>query len=180
MKYLLRSICVKCVPSLHQVLCTIAIRKERDLAFLLERRPIATDGTIKSDNRLEDAAVVMCMMPVFRWKHDVARLIADEVLVIRGNQQKLSLPASSCAALVRHVEDSSLPFLRMNAVSQQFNSSAAIADIQSRPPHKILQRGRLAALEVLVGEAHKGLVSVHRRSRLHLIDCERIGRLHGQ
>ena len=59
--------------------------KERRLAAVLEGRPIAADGSIVSDDGLEDTAVVVGMMPVLRREYDVAGLVADKVFVVWRN-----------------------------------------------------------------------------------------------
>ena len=56
--------------------------KERRLTVFLERRPVAAYCSVVGDDGLEDAAVVVGMMPVLGREHDVTGLITDEVFVV--------------------------------------------------------------------------------------------------
>ena len=56
------------------------------------------------DDRLEDAAVVVGMVTVFGWQYDVATLVADEVLVVWGNQQELAFAEAACATIIGQVK----------------------------------------------------------------------------
>ena len=60
----------------------------------------------------------MGAVAVFGWQYDIATLVADEVLVVRGNQQELSLAEAACAAIVGEVEITTFPTFQMNGVAQ--------------------------------------------------------------
>lgn len=92
--------------------------KENGLAVGLERCPVAADDAVVGDNGLEDAAVVVGAVPVLLWEHDVAALVTDQVFIVGRNQQKLTFPETSCAAIICQVEFTAFPFLHMDAVTQ--------------------------------------------------------------
>ena len=77
--------------------------EERCLLILPERRPIPANDAVMSNDRLEDAAVVVGFVFIVWRKDDVAALIADEVFVVRRNQKKPALSETSCAAIFRQV-----------------------------------------------------------------------------
>ena len=74
------------------------------LEILLEGGPVAADETVVGDDGLEDAPVVVRAVLVLRRQHDVATLVADQVLVVRRDQQVLSFAESSRAAVVGQIE----------------------------------------------------------------------------
>ena len=108
-------------------------------------------------------------MSVFGWQHNLAALVADKIFIVRWNHKVFSLSESASAAVIGQIELPALPFLQMDSVAQERYAPAAVADIQPRPPHKILYRGRLAALKVLASEYYQCLVSVHLCRRFHFI-----------
>ena len=131
------------------------------LKFLFERFPIATNHPVEGDNRLEYPAVIVGFMPMFLWQNDVATLVANQILIVRRNQQEFAFAEASRAAIVGEVKVPAFPCFLVNRVAQQFHSLAAIVDVQTRPPNEILQRGRLPTLEVFAGQKHQGLISIH-------------------
>ena len=112
--------------------------KERRLAVVLEGRPIAADSAVVGDNGLENTAVVVGMMPVFGREHDVAGLVADEVFVVGRNQQGLAFSEASRAAVISKIILPTLPLFNVDGVAQEQNPLTTVADVQARPPDKIL------------------------------------------
>ena len=108
--------------------------KERRLTVILERRPIAADGSIIGDDRLEDAAVVVGMMPVLGREHNVTGLIADEVFVVGRNQEKLAFTQASRSAIVGQIEFSTLPLFNVDGIAQERNPLATGLTTRQNPP----------------------------------------------
>ena len=119
---------------LVEVLCGEAGIEECGFAGILERRPIAANRAIVGHDGLENATVVVGTVPVLFREHDVAALVADEELIVGRDQQEATTPETARAASAGQVE---LPFC-VQPISQQGNTFSAVADVQSRPPHKIL------------------------------------------
>ena len=65
---------------------------------------LAADGAVVGYDGLENAAVVVGAMLVLGREYDVARLIADEVFVVRRNQEIFSFAETSGAAIVRQIK----------------------------------------------------------------------------
>ena len=78
--------------------------EEFRLKFWFEWRPVAADDAVVGDDGLEDAAVVVGLVAVIGRKDDVAALIADEVFVVRRNQEIFSFAETSGAAIVRQIK----------------------------------------------------------------------------
>ena len=76
---------------------------------------------------------------------------------------------SSRAAIVSEVKFPAFVLFQMNGVAQQLNPPAAVANVKSRPPDEILQRSRLAALEIFARQMHQGLVPVGLTMSRHLV-----------
>ena len=112
--------------------------KERRLAVVLEGRPVAADSAVVGDNGLENTAIVVGMMPVFGREHDVAGLVADEVFVVWRNQQGLAFSEASRAAVISKIILPTLPLFNVDGVAQEQNPLTTVADVQARPPDKIL------------------------------------------
>ena len=129
---------------------------------------------------LEDATVVVRAMPMFLRQHNVAGFIADEVFIVGRDEEIAAFPEASRAALVSQIEVTALESLHMDTIAHQRDTFAAVTDIQSRPPYKILQCRWLTALEVFAGKVHQGFVSVHTSPTFYLIGSERVSGLHGQ
>jgi hypothetical protein len=131
------------------------------LKVLLERCPIATYLSVVSNYRLKNTAVVMGTMSMLLLKNYVSGLIANKVFVVRRYQQKFSFSEASFAAIICQVELPASISLHMNVITQESDSFATIADVQSRPPHEILQSGWLATLEILSCKVCQCFVSFH-------------------
>ena len=132
------------------------------------------------DDGLENAAVVVGAVAVFGRKGDVTTLVADEVFVIRWNQQIMATPETTRAAIVGEVEFTAMPFHHVNRVTQHPDTIATDVDAQTRPPCEVLNCGGLMTLEILAGEIHQGLIGVDTAHRFHFIGREGIGGFHGQ
>ena len=65
------------------------------------------------DDRLEDAAVVVRLMAIVRREDDVTALVADEVFIVRRNQEIFAFAETSRAAIAGEIE---FPALRRTAV----------------------------------------------------------------
>jgi hypothetical protein len=78
--------------------------EERCLLILPERRPIPANDAVMSNDRLEDAAVVMGFVFIVWQKDDVAALVTDEVFVIRRNQKVFAFTETSGAAIGGQIE----------------------------------------------------------------------------
>ena len=61
--------------------------EEIHLTFIFEGRPIAADDSVAGDDRLEDTAIVVGTVSMFWREHNVTRLIANEIFIIRWNQE---------------------------------------------------------------------------------------------
>ena len=112
--------------------------KECRLTVILEGRPVAADGSVVGDDGLEDAAVVMGVMPVLGREYNVTGLIADEVFVVGRNQEELAFSEASRSAIVGQIELPTLPLFNVDGIAQERNPLATVADVQARPPDKIL------------------------------------------
>ena len=86
------------------------------LAIFPERRPITADDTIMSNDRLEDAAVIMRLVFVVRRKNDVAALVTDEVFVVGRNQEVFAFAETSGAAIAGQIEFFAFPFFQMEII----------------------------------------------------------------
>jgi hypothetical protein len=87
------------LPRLSDVLRT-GLREKSCLAVILEGRPVTADSSFIGYDGLEDAAVVVGVMPVLRREYNVSGLIANEVFVVGRNQQKLTFAEAACAIAV--------------------------------------------------------------------------------
>ena len=70
-------------------------------------------------------------MPVLGRKYDVARLITDEVFVVRRNQEELALSEAACTAIVVQIELSTLPLFNVDGITQERNPLTTVADVQA-------------------------------------------------
>ena len=61
-------------------------QKELGLVVFTKWGPVAANDTVVGDDRLEDAAVVVCLVAMVGGKDDVAALVTDEVFVVGRNQ----------------------------------------------------------------------------------------------
>ena len=95
-----------------------SVIEERRLKSILEGCPVAADDAVVCDDGLEDATVVVGTMTMLGRKHDFATLVADEVFVVRWNQEEPAPSESACSAIIGHVEFVSLMFFQMNRVAQ--------------------------------------------------------------
>ena len=105
--------------------------KECRLTVILEGRPVAEDGSVVGDDGLEDAAVVMGVMPVLGREYNVTGLIADEVFVVGRNQEELAFSEASRSAIVGQIELPAFPLLHVNAVAKECNAFSTVADVES-------------------------------------------------
>ena len=119
------------LPCHLHVFSMITIVEERCLEVLFERRPITADDSIVCYNWLENATIVMGMMPVLGRKNYITALIADEIFVVWGNQEELATTESPCATIFCQIELPAFPPLHTYAVAQECDASSAVADIQS-------------------------------------------------
>ena len=78
--------------------------KELCLKVILKRCPIATDDAVMGNNGLEDATIVVRFVFVVGRKDDVAAFVADEVFVVRRNQEVFPFAETFCAAIVGQIE----------------------------------------------------------------------------
>ena len=134
--------------------------EEFRLKLRFERCPVAADYAVAGYDRLEDAAVVVGLVAVFRGKDNITALVADQIFVVWRNQKKLAAAEASGAAVIGEEKVTAIPSLFADIVFLEFYSPSAVADVQAGPPHKILQGGRLSATEVFAGEHHKCLIPV--------------------
>ena len=111
--------------------CVVVVVEEGGLAGGFEGCPVAANDAVVGNDGLENAAVVVGAMGVLPREDNVAALVADEVFIVGGNEQKPALPEPPCAAMVSEVEVPALIFLHMNAASQQGYALAAVVDVQS-------------------------------------------------
>ena len=95
-----------------------SVIEERRLKSILEGCPVAADDAVVGDDGLEDAAVVVSTMAMLGRKHDFATLVADEVFVVRRNQEEPAPSESACTAIIGHIEFVPLMFFQMNRVAQ--------------------------------------------------------------
>ena len=138
-----------------------SIIEERRLKSILEGCPIAADDAVVGDDGLEDATVVVGTMTMLLRKHNFATFVADEVFVVRGNQEELAPSESACTAIIGHIEFVPLMFFQMNRVAQELYSLATFPDVQSRPPDEVFERSRLSALEIFSRKQHQRFLSIH-------------------
>lgn len=74
------------------------------LKILFERSPVAADEAVVGDDGLEDAPVVVRAVLMLRRQHDVAALVADQILVVGRNQQILPFAETPRATVVSQIE----------------------------------------------------------------------------
>ena len=110
--------------------CVMVGIEEGGLAGGFEGCPVAANDAVVGNDGLEDAAVVVGAVGVLPREHDVATLVADEVFIVGGDEQKLALAETPCAAMVSEVEVPALIFLHVDAVAQQGDALAAVVDVQ--------------------------------------------------
>ena len=79
-------------------------QKEFCLMVFLKRSPIATDDTVMGNDGLENTAVVVRLVFVVGRKNNVTAFVADEVFVVRRNQEIFPLAETSCAAIISQIE----------------------------------------------------------------------------
>ena len=117
---------------INEVLGSAALPcKELRLAVVLEGRPVAAYCSVVGNDGLEDATVVVGVMPVFGREHNVSGLIADEIFVVGRYQEKLALSETSCAAIVGQITRSALPLFNVDGIAQECNPLATVADVQA-------------------------------------------------
>ena len=132
--------------------CGGGIVEEGGLAGGLEGGPVAADDAVMGDDGLEDAAVVVGAVGVLLGEDNVAALVADEVFIVGRNQEVFAFAETAGAAVVGQVEIAALISLHVDAVTQQCDALAAVADVHARPPDEVLQCGGLVALEIFAGK----------------------------
>ena len=77
--------------------------EEIRLKFFLEWRPVAANHAVVGDDRLEDAAVVVRLMAIVWREDDVAALVADEVFVVRRNQEIFAFAETTGTTIIRKI-----------------------------------------------------------------------------
>ena len=97
------------MPDLKRLFRGMVIIEEINLKILFEGFPIAANGPVEGDNRLEYTAVVMGFMPMLLRQNNVAALVANQILVVRRNQQELAFAKPTRATIVGEVEVPTLP-----------------------------------------------------------------------
>ena len=95
-----------------------SVIEERRLKSILEGCPVAADYAVVGNDGQEDATVVVGTMTMLGRKYNFATLIADEVFVVRGNQEEPAPSESACTAIIGHIEFVPLMFFQMNRVAQ--------------------------------------------------------------
>ena len=78
--------------------------EEFHLEIFLERGPIAANKAVVGDDGLEDAPVVMRAVLMLGRQHDIAALVADQILVVGRNQQILPFAEAPRATVVSQIE----------------------------------------------------------------------------
>ena len=91
-------------PRAQYILRMMPFAEKLHLEILLERCPVAANEAVVGDDGLEDAPVVVSAMLVLWRQHDVATLIADQVLVVGWNQQVLPFAETPRATVVGQIE----------------------------------------------------------------------------
>ena len=148
-------------------------QKEFHLIPLLERCPVAADHAIKGNDRLEDATIVVRPMTIVWRENDVTTLVTDKVLVVRRNEMVTVLAESSRTAIVSDVKNPALEFTALpphhvNGIAHHCDAPTAVADIEPRPPHEVLECSGLAAIEILARQQQQSLIPVKTSLRSHL------------
>ena len=105
--------------------------EEGGLIAWFEWRPVAADYAVVGDDRLEDAAVVVGLVAVFRWKDNITALVADQIFVVWRNQKKLAAAETSGAAVIGEEKVTAIPSLFADIVFLEFYSPSAVADVQA-------------------------------------------------
>ena len=119
-----------CFPSLPDTLLAVCVVKEGGLAVILEWSPIAANRAVECNDRLENAAVVVGSVPVLLRKYYIAALVADEILVVRWDEEEPAAPEPPCTAIIRQIEFPSLPPFHMHRVAKEGYAFPAVADVQ--------------------------------------------------
>ena len=77
--------------------------EKRCLQVILEWRPVTTNHAVMGDDGLKIARGVVRPMAVFGRKDDIAAFVADEVFVVRRNQEIFAFAETSGAAIVGEI-----------------------------------------------------------------------------
>lgn len=73
--------------------------EERRMTILAKRRPIAANHAVMGDDRQEIATIVVGFVAIIGREDNVAALVADEVFVIRRNQEVSAFAETTGAAI---------------------------------------------------------------------------------
>ena len=65
---------------------SVVVKEEQRHAGGFEGGPIAADDSVMSDNRLENAAVIVGTVTMFGREDDVAALVGDKVFIVWRNE----------------------------------------------------------------------------------------------
>lgn len=111
-----------------EVLFIVFSYEETCIKTFLKRTPVATDATIVSYDRLEDAGVVMSEVLESWVKNNVTTLVADKILIVGRYQEVFSLAETSRSAILMKKECLSLA---IKVITYKFYTTLAVAYIQS-------------------------------------------------
>ena len=78
--------------------------EELRLEVFFKRRPVAANQAVMGDDGLEDAAVVVGSVPMLLRQYDVSALVADEVFIVRRNQEVSAFAKTTGTAIVGQIE----------------------------------------------------------------------------
>ena len=98
--------CLKSLVSIPFFLKALVMlsHEELRLKVFFEGCPVATNDAIFSNDRLEDAAVVVSLVLEVGRQDNVAAFVTDEVFVVRRNQKVFSLAETMGATIVGQIE----------------------------------------------------------------------------
>lgn len=113
--------------------------------------PVSDDAPSAYDYRVKQNIVAVCTRTKLVIKYMMAALVAEQVFVIRRQQERLPSAAARAAILVDLVCRAVMLFF-YKFVAERIDCCATFADVQVTPPRKVFKRGRRVAAEVFSGE----------------------------
>ena len=98
--------CLKFLVSIPFFLKTLVMvsHEELHLNVFFKGRPVAADDAIMGNHWLENAAVVVSLVFVVGRQYNVAAFVADEVFVVRWNQEVFPFAETTGATIVGQIE----------------------------------------------------------------------------
>ena len=124
--------------------------------------PVAAHPAVLEDDRIEQTRTVVGPVALVRIQDDIAALVADEILVVRRQEDKPALPEAPGTAVCVNMKGSPGNAFRMQFASQQVHCPTAVGDSQPGPPDEVLEGCRRMAPEIFPCKQREGIVPVRQ------------------